>query len=138
MALRLHRAHMPELPTLRTKRNWRDNFIDAVHGAKTGIRGQSSFFVHFFATTLVIVTGIVVQCDIVEWCILAGGIGLVIVAELFNSAIKILVGEFDATRREQYMSAFHIAAGAVLIACSTTILVCVLVLGRRMSIMLAG
>src|SRR4051794_20549571 len=72
------------------RRTWRRKFRDACRGMKFGVRNQSSFFVHFFFTALVLTAAIVLHCTPVEWCLLLGGIGFVMVAELFNSAIEML------------------------------------------------
>ena len=57
---------------------------------KRGIRGHSSFSVHFFFAVLAVVLAVALECDHWEWCIVAGCIGMVITAELFNSAIETL------------------------------------------------
>src|SRR5438105_1501161 len=77
----------PIRPT-KPRRLWRDKFRESLRGIKLGIRGHSSFFVHFFFAALVLATAIVLRCDALEWCLLLGCIGLVITAELFNSAIE--------------------------------------------------
>src|SRR5215472_11355092 len=74
----------PEKP----RRRWRAKFGDAFRGLKLGVRGHSSFFVHFFFAALVLAAGIVLQCRPFEWCLLLGCIGMVLTAELFNSAIE--------------------------------------------------
>lgn len=38
----------------RPPRPWRGKFHDAFRGVKLGIRGHSSFFVHFFVAALVV------------------------------------------------------------------------------------
>src|SRR5262245_22045445 len=122
MKLRLLRAPLPEPPVpAPPRRRWRDKFGEAFRGAKLGIRGQSSFFVHFFTATLVVVTGIVLQCDLIEWCVLIGCIGFVLVAELFNSAIEALFRGLDQSARDRQFAALHIAAGAVLTASTTAV-----------------
>src|SRR2546425_11643739 len=77
-------------PTVRPKprRSWRDKFRDAFRGLKLGIRGHSSFFVHLFFAALVLAAAIVLRCDVTEWCLLLGCIGMVLGAELFNSALQ--------------------------------------------------
>src|ERR1051326_2614785 len=74
------------LQTPRPRRPWSEKFRDALRGLKLGIRGHSSFFVHFFFAALVVAAAIVLRCELLEWCLLLGCIGLVLTAELFNSA----------------------------------------------------
>src|SRR5438270_7276105 len=83
----------PKLP--RPRRFWRDKFGDAFRGLKLGVRGHSSFSVHFFFAALVVAAAIVFRCDPTEWCLLLGCIGLVITAELFNSAVESLFHGLD-------------------------------------------
>src|SRR3954462_10708118 len=74
----------------RPPRRWRHKFGDAFRGLKLGIRGHSSFFVHFFFAALVVAGAIVLRCNVFEWCLLLGCIGAVLTAELVNSSIKTL------------------------------------------------
>jgi diacylglycerol kinase len=139
MSFRVVRPDLPPepMPTPKSRRSWRAKFREAFRGIKLGIRGHSSFFVHFFAATLVIVTASVVQCDLMEWSILIGCIGLVLTAELFNSAIETLFRSLDSVARDRHHGALEIAAGAVLMASITAATVGILVLGRRILHMVA-
>ena len=119
------------------RRPWRQKFGDAFRGLKKGIRGHSSFFVHFFVAALVISTGFVLGCEPLEWCILLGCIGFVLTAELFNSAIETLFRGLDEQTREQTWPALDIAAGAVLMASFTAALIGVIVFVHRLLAMYA-
>lgn len=107
----------PEAP--RQRRPWRDKFRAALRGLKLGIRGHSSFAVHFFFAVLVTVAGIVLECELVEWCLLVFAIGMVLTAELFNSAVETLFRGLDLDTKERTWPALDIAAGAVLLASVT-------------------
>ena len=61
-------------------RRWRHKFGDAFRGLKLGIRGHSSFSVHFFFTVLVIAGAVVLGCTLEQWCLLLGAIGMVLLA----------------------------------------------------------
>src|SRR5262245_15180823 len=74
----------------RKPRRWRDKFREAIRGVKLGVRGHSSFFVHFFFAALALAAALALQCNFYEWCLVVGCIGLVMTAELFNSAIETL------------------------------------------------
>jgi diacylglycerol kinase len=113
-------------------RTWRAKFGEACKGIKLGVRGQSSFFAHFFAATLVVVAAVILQCDLTEWCLLLGCIGFVMTAELVNSAIETLFRGLDVAARDKHVAALHIAAGAVLTASGTAAVIGLLVLGRRL------
>jgi diacylglycerol kinase len=101
---------------LRRRRPWRDKFRAAFRGLKLGVRGHSSFAVHFFFTALVLVASAVFLRDLLEWCIILGCIGLVLTAELFNSAIETLFRGLDEATKARTWPALDVAAGAVLFA----------------------
>jgi diacylglycerol kinase len=98
------------------RRSWRSKFRDAFRGLKLGIRGHSSFSVHFFFSALVIAAGMVLRCETVEWCLLLGCIGMVLTAELFNSAIETMYRGLDEAAKSRARSCLDIAAAAVLLA----------------------
>lgn len=110
-------TEQPEFPVpTRRHRYWKHKFRDAFRGFKLGIRGHSSFFVHFFFAALVVATAIVLQCELWEWCILLGCIGAVLTAELFNSAIETLFRGLREVVPPGTHVCLDIAAGAVLMA----------------------
>jgi diacylglycerol kinase len=119
-------------PTPRRPRAWSAKFGDAFRGLKCGIRGESSFSVHFFAMTLVIVSATVLRCTAHEWCLLVFAIGVVLTAELFNTCLETLFRGLDLQVRERCWKCLDIAAAAVLTACITAAIVGVLVLGHRL------
>jgi diacylglycerol kinase len=105
------------------RRKWRDKFGDALRGLKLGVRGHSSFFVHFFFAALVLLAAIVLQCGLIEWCLLLLCIGMVLTAELFNSAIETLFRGLDERTKSRGFASLDIAAGAVLVASITAALI---------------
>jgi diacylglycerol kinase len=98
------------------RRPWRAKFGAAFRGLKLGVRGHSSFFVHFFFAALVVAAAIALSCDLVEWCLLLGCIGMVLTAELFNSAVETLFRGLDDATKARVWPSLDIAAGAVLLA----------------------
>jgi diacylglycerol kinase len=100
----------------RPRRPWSAKFRDSFRGIKLGIRGHSSFSVHFFFAALVLAAAVVLRCSVLEWCILLLCIGMVLTAELFNSAIETLFRGLDEATRERSWQSLDIAAGAVLFA----------------------
>jgi diacylglycerol kinase len=100
----------------RPRRPWRAKFGDAFRGCKLGVRGHSSFSVHFFCAALVLASAWMFRCDLLQWCVLLGCIGMVLTAELFNSAIEALFHGQDEDVKRRNKAALDIAAGAVLVA----------------------
>ena len=122
-----------EAPTSkRPRRPWSQKFRDALRGLKLGIRGHSSFFVHFFATALVVAAAVALECDWTQWCFLLLCIGVVLTAELFNSALETLHRGLDTETRDRTWKALDIAAGAVLMASATAALVGGLIFGKHL------
>ncbi|HBI43359.1 MAG TPA: diacylglycerol kinase [Planctomycetales bacterium] len=109
----------PAAPPARRRRGWPAKFKDALRGLKWGIRGHSSFFVHFFTAALVLAAGLVLRCELWEWCVLLGCIGLVLTAELFNSALETLFRGLDEATKDRAWPALDVSAGAVLLASLT-------------------
>jgi diacylglycerol kinase len=127
----------PELSPVRSKprRRWREKFRDAFRGWKLGVRGHSSFFVHFFCAAVVVAAATALQCDWLDWCLLLGCIGLVLTAELFNSALETLFHALDRAAKNRMVGCLDIAAGAVLLASLTALLVGGIVFGRRLALL---
>ena len=120
----------------RRRRPWRAKFREAFRGLKLGVRGHSSFFVHFFIAALVVTAGLLLGCALLEWCVLLGCIGLVLTAELFNSALETLFRGLDAATKERVWPALDIAAGAVLLASITASVVGLLIFLPKLAVWL--
>jgi diacylglycerol kinase len=123
------------LITNRPRRSWRSKFRDAFRGVKLGVRGHSSFFVHFFFSALVLAAGLVLRCGPLEWCLLLACIGLVLTAELFNSAIETIFRGLDEGTKPRVRACLDIAAGAVLLASITVAIIgSIIFLGRLLDL----
>lgn len=114
-----------------TSRRWRDKFREAARGVYYGIRGQTSFVVHFCSVVVVCTTALLLRCNLFEWCVLLGCIAMVLVAELFNSAIEALFHGLDVATKQRWNPCLEIAAGAVLLAAGFAALIGVLIFGGR-------
>lgn len=125
-----------EIAPRRKARRWRDKFREAYRGMKLGIRGHSSFFVHFFFAAMALVAALALQCDLLEWCLIIGCIGVVISAELFNSAVEAIFHGLDAESKSRIRGCLDIAAGAVLVASATAAIIGSLVFSHRLFILL--
>jgi diacylglycerol kinase len=120
----LRQPKRPEVPQqTRPRRWWRDRLRPACRGIKLGVRGHSRFFIHFFCTALVLAAAIVLRCDLAQWCLLLGCIGLVHITELLNNAIEALFRGLDEESMARAAPCLDIAAGAVLLASVTASLI---------------
>ena len=129
----------PEQPVrAKPRRKWRDKFGHAFRGLKLGVRGHSSFAVHFFFSAVVLAAAVVLRCELLEWCILVGCIGLVLTAELFNSAMETLFRGLDEATKARVWPCLDISAGAVLLASITAAMVGGILLVQRFAVMLGN
>jgi diacylglycerol kinase len=111
------------LAPLKPPRTWRAKLGDAFRGWKLGIRGHSSFFVHFFFAALALAAAVVLRCSLLEWCLLVACIGTVLTAELFNSAIETIFQGLDEETKSRVRPCLDIAASAVLMASLCAVLI---------------
>ncbi len=118
------------------RRNWSQKFRDAFRGVWLGIRGQSSFVVHFVMAFLVLVVATLLQVDLYESCLLVLCVAMVLAAELFNSAVESLAKAIDAEHNEHLGKALDIASGAVLLCAVGAATVGATIFVHRLSIFL--
>jgi diacylglycerol kinase len=123
-------------PSRKTPRSWRAKFREAFRGVKRGVRGHSSFFVHFFFAALALTGALVLDCGYVEWCLVVGCIGFVFTAELFNSTVETLFHGLDAESKNRIHGCLDIAAGAVLVAGLTASVIGTVIFARRLALIL--
>ena len=121
-------------PTKR-RRPWRDKFREAARGVKLGVRGHSSFSVHFFFAALALAAAAVLGLDAGEWCVVLLCVGGVLTAELVNSAVETLFRGLDDDTKARIVGCLDIAAGAVLVAGVTAAAVGTLVFGRKLLVL---
>ena len=119
------------------ERPLRKKFQDAFRGAKLGVRGQSSFFFHFFTAAAVIAAGTVMQVDLVEWCLLLVCITAVLTAEMFNSALESLAQSVTDQYDPHIGAALDIGSAAVLVASTGAALIGSIIFLNRLG-MLTG
>lgn len=98
------------------RRTWLSKFAAAFAGIAQGMRGQVSFAVHLLVTVLVIVLAALLRVTLVEWCLLALCIALVLALELLNSALEQIAKAVTREYDEHVHHALDIASGAVLLA----------------------
>ena len=138
-------TNLPPIPTHwgesgqrpKRRRSWGAKFDEAFRGVKRGIRGHSSFSVHFFFAALAITAAVALECNWIEWCLVVICIGGVFTAELFNSAIETLFHGLDEATKLRWNGCLQIAAGAVLMASLTALVVGTIIFVNRFARMLS-
>jgi len=119
-------------------RTWSQKFADAFRGLFRSVRSQSSFGVHLGMATAVVAAGTVLRVSPVEWCLLVLAIGLVLMAEIFNTAIESLARGPGSRRHPRLRDALDMASAAVLLAAITAAVIGLSVFGSRIAAWLSG
>jgi undecaprenol kinase len=96
-------------------RNFIDSFKNAVEGIGTAIIDERNFRVELVIGILTLVASVLLKINTIEMMIIIVCIVLVLVAELFNSALEHLVDLFSPEYHHLAKKAKDIGAGAVLI-----------------------
>ena len=91
-------------------------FNYAFKGLKIAIITDNSFKIHFIFALPVIISGFILNFNQFEWIIICLSIGIVLIAELFNTSIEYLVKMFTDEYHELAEKLLDIAAGAVLMS----------------------
>ena len=117
------------------RRSWPRKFADAFRGLFRAVRSQSSFFVHLWAAAAVVAAAVALRVSLVEWCLLIGAIGIVLVAEIFNTSIESLARAVDAGRHPRIRDALDMASAAVLLSAMVAAVIGVVVFGHRAGVL---
>jgi len=103
------------------------SFRYAFRGLHVILKEEHNLWIHLFAAFSAIVLGIVFHISRAEWLILVLCIGLVLAAEIMNSAIERLVDLYAPQKSEKAGLIKDIAAGGVLVAAIVALVAGILV-----------
>lgn len=96
------------------KRNFRASFINALDGLRTAFNDERNFRIEIFMAVLVLLMSYLFKISLFELTAIIFCIIMVLVAELFNSALEHLVDLFSPEYHELARKAKDIGAAAVL------------------------
>lgn len=120
------RADEPtEFRSARRRAIWHQRLIDAEGGYRVGLRADSTLFVHLFAASLIVTTGILIEFQFLEWMLAIGCIAAVIVTELLNASVQILAAGLRETQPLASRQTSRLATAGTL----TTIIVATILCG---------
>lgn len=88
----------------------------AIEGIGTFFRTQHNAWIHIAAAIAVVVTGFLLKVNTTEWCWLISAIAIVLIAEMFNTAIEFLTDLASPEIHPKAKMVKDVAAGAVLIS----------------------
>ena len=92
------------------------SFKYAFEGILIGIKEEQNMKIHITIMILVIIFGIMLKINTIEWIICILLFGLVISMELINTAIENTVNLITKEKNQQAKIAKDVAAGAVLVS----------------------
>ena len=99
------------------------SFGYAWKGIRCCIGKEQNLSFHLIATVVTVITGFLLEITRIDWMIVILCIGVVIAAELFNSAIEKLVDLVSPERHPIAGQVKDIAAGAVLVCAATAAII---------------
>lgn len=117
------------------KRGITDSFNYAIEGLKHALKSQRNIRIHFTAGAVVIFFGIILNLTAVEFMLLLGAVTMVIVAEMFNTALEVAVDIFTKEFHHMAKVAKDIAAGCVFVTAVYAAIVGYLVFFKSLKIM---
>jgi diacylglycerol kinase len=96
-------------------RSLRESFANALAGIRDAFREERNVRVHIGAVVVVMLTGVLLEIDPLRWALLALACGIVLAAELFNTAMERAVDMITRERSEAARRVKDLAAGAVFV-----------------------
>lgn len=106
---------------------FRFSFRNALIGIKTAYKSQKNLRVHIFIGFLVIIFGVFLEVSIVEWLILLLTILVVVITEMFNTALEFTVDLYSTEYSKQAKKAKDVSAAGVLITAFSAILIGIII-----------
>lgn len=119
-------------------RTWPGKFADAFRGFFLSIATQASFAAHLPVAAAVVAAGFWLGISLVEWGLVTLAIGLVIMAEVFNTSLEALAKAVGRYPDDGIRDALDCASGAVLVAVLTAVTIGLIVFGPKVWAVVAG
>ena len=116
------------------KRGLSDSFNYAIQGLKYALKTQRNMRIHLAIGSAVIILGLIVGLSTIEFILLLSAVTLVIVAEMFNTALELAVDMFTKEFHHMAKLAKDIAAGCVFVTAVYAVIVGYLVFFRTVKI----
>jgi diacylglycerol kinase len=107
------------------------SFGYAINGILLAVKEQLNLKIHLFALAVVTAAGFFFELNIAEWAMILLTFGLVLVAEMLNTALEYLVDFVSPQQHELAGKIKDVAAGAVLISAIIAAAVGLLIFGNK-------
>jgi diacylglycerol kinase len=109
--------------TNKKNNGFRASFGNAFTGFTSALRTERNLKIHFTAGIAAILVGFYLQISLIEWGIILVAIAMVIISELFNTAVECTVDLISPHENELARKAKDISASAVLTAAACSVVV---------------
>ena len=103
------------------------SFRNALVGIQTAYKTQKNLRIHLLLSLLVIITAFILQVTYIDWLILLLTIMLVIISEIFNTAIEFTVDLFSPEFNQQAKKAKDVSAAGVLVTSLFAVLIGIII-----------
>jgi diacylglycerol kinase len=117
---------------------WRQRLVEVERGITQGVRGDSTFFVHFFLGSVVIATGFVLGIAALQWAVIVMALTMVLSAEMFNQVLKAIVHSVGHQLAQPLVKAMRIATAAVFVTMLGTLVAILIVFAERLATIFSG
>jgi diacylglycerol kinase len=114
------------------------SFSHAFHGLHTAFIEERNFRIHLLASFLASLLGLLLGLTTTEWLLLIVTMTLVLLAELFNTAIENMLDWLEPNYHESVKTVKDLSAAAVIMAAIMAVLFgCILFLPKLYSLFLS-
>ncbi len=103
------------------------SFGHAARGIVSTFKTQHNIWIHAAAIIIVVTAGIFFKLSLMEWGLVVLAVGMVLAAEMMNTAIEALVDLVSPSYHEKAGLIKDIAAGAVMIAAVISVIIGLLI-----------
>ena len=108
------------------------SFGNAFNGLRYALQTQRNARIHLTVTLVVLMAGLWLGLNLVEWCLIILSIGMVWMAELSNTVLENVVDLLSPDYHVLAKTAKDVKAGVVVMASLSAVLVGVLVFGPKL------
>ena len=112
-------------------KNLIDSFNNAVHGIMYTLKNERNMKIHFVAAIFVLILSLFFKLSRIEFIILFFTVALVIICELFNTAIEVLVDIIVNVYHPKAKIVKDVAAGAVFVSALFSLVVAYFIFYER-------
>ena len=125
------------VPGMKSRSRWY-SFTCAVHGMVYTLRTQRNTWIELAAAAVVVVAGIWLHIEPLEWAVLGLTVCVILALEAVNSAIEAVVDLVSPDYHELARIAKDAAAGAMLFAVIGSLIVAAAIFGPRVWALVIG